>query len=99
LVEALWILKNGEAARCARLLVWAKGLSGRLAIAALGSCSGSSGTTAATTAAATLACGTYSACRYRSTILGCAFGCLDLFATLVITLKLITVVLEVVAAF
>ena len=50
-------------------------------------------------AATTLAGGTCSACRYRSTILGCAFGCLDLFATLVIALELVAVVVEVVAAF
>ena len=75
------------------------GLRGKLAVATLRGRSGGAGTTAATAASATLGGGTISACRYSNTILRCACGCLYLFATLVIALEVVTVVVEVVAAF
>jgi hypothetical protein len=73
-------------------------LSGRLAVAALGSWSRCAGATAATTASTTLTGGTCSGCWSRRTILRCAFGCLNLFAPLVVAFEVVSVVLEVIAA-
>jgi hypothetical protein len=90
--------KQRSRAECAASLL-DQGNEGRLAVAALGSWSGGAGTTAATAASATLAGGTCTGSRSCRTILRCAFGCLYLFATLVIAFEVVTVVVEVVSAF
>jgi len=72
----------------------------RLAVSATrGRCVGGTGTTPATAAATTLSSGTYPASRGCRTIRRCAYSCLYLFATLVITFEFIAIVVEVITAF